>query len=108
MREGDIVWLLALFDLPAVSPQERRAHTSFRNRLLRLGFTRLQWSVYARAYPRERATETDRNAILATAPSGGRVRLLVVTDMQFGRMICVDGGQRCQPEKQLGQIVVLE
>ncbi len=100
------MWLFVLFDLPNVTHEEKRAHTRFRNHLLRLGFTRLQWSVYARAYLREKATGSDRTGIERATPRGGRLRLLVVTDMQFERMVCIDGEGRHAPERRLGQIVV--
>jgi len=102
----DVVWLLALFDAPAVSDSEKRAHTRFRNHLLKLGFTRLQWSCYARAYMREKATARDRAAIEIAAPAKSRIRLIMVTDLQFERMTCIDGGARTKPEQKIGQIVV--
>ena len=108
MREGDFVWLLVMFDLPNVTDGEKRAHTVFRNGLLRRGFTRLQWSVYARGYASEKACVPDRGALEVAVPPGGRVRMLVVTDLQFGRMVCVDGGRRREPEKKLEQIVMIE
>ena len=108
MNGSEIVWLLVMFDLPTVTDAERKAHTKFRNYLLRLGLTRLQWSVYARAYPRDRAAESDRNAVIQAVPLGGRVRCLAVTDLQFEHMICVDGARRCTPENRLEQIVLLE
>jgi CRISPR-associated protein Cas2 len=102
----DIMWLLVLFDAPASSVEEKKAHTRFRNYLLRLGFTRLQWSCYARAYTHEKANEGDRAAIEKATPRGARVRLLTVTDMQFERMTCIDGGRRVQPERKIDRIVV--
>ena len=76
----DTVWLFVVFDLPSMSKDEKRAHAKFRNSLLRRGLLMLQWSMYARAYPSEAASESDRNAITASVPRGGRVRMLVITD----------------------------
>jgi CRISPR-associated protein Cas2 len=102
----DVVWLLVLFDAPAVSDTEKKAHTRFRNHLLKLGFTRLQWSCYARAYMREKATSYDRTAIEIAAPAKSRIRLIMLTDLQFEHMTCIDGGVRAKPEQKIGQIVI--
>ena len=101
-----VMWLLVLFDAPAVSASEKAAHARFRNSLLRLGFTRLQWSCYARAYAREKATGENRAAIERAVPAKARVRLLSVTDMQFEHMTCIDGGARMLPEQKIDQIMV--
>lgn len=102
------MWTLVFFDIPAGTDVEKRAHVRFRNLLLRLGHTRLQWSVYARAYPRQAASESDRDRILESIPRGGRVRILVVTDLQFERMVCADENRRRSPERRLDQVHVFE
>jgi CRISPR-associated protein Cas2 len=111
VRAINVVWLLVMYDLPAVTDPERTAFLKFRNLLYRRGFQRLQWSVYGRPYPSERATKSDREAIERGVPPGGRVRLLSVTDMQFGKMRVVDtasGARRKRtPERALGQLVLL-
>ena len=107
MRETEAVWLFVVFDLPNVTHVEKMAHVRFRNMLLRRGFTRLQWSVYARAYPRDRSADSDRDGIGSAVPRGGRVRLLAVTDMQFARMLCFDGHKRLPPEQRMDQIVMI-
>lgn len=33
-----LMWMLVMFDLPVLEPEERRAATQFRNQLLDLGF----------------------------------------------------------------------
>lgn len=80
------VWVFALFDLPVVTKEERKRATQFRSLLLRLGFEMMQFSVYARYFPREEASETMRKQIRRGLPPAGQVRLLLVTDKQFGKM----------------------
>jgi CRISPR-associated protein Cas2 len=102
------MWLFVMFDLPTVTAAEKRAQTVFRNMLLRRGFVRLQWSVYARSYSRDRASDPERRAIELAVPRGGRVRLLAVTDLQFEKMICLDGARRVQPERKMEQVVMFD
>ena len=45
----------------------------------------LQYSVYARYYPSEEASKTPRKHIRKGLPPAGQVRLLTVTDKQFGK-----------------------
>ncbi len=67
------MWLVAMFDLPVKTRRERKAYAKFRTALLRRGFTMLQFSVYARHC----------HKIL---PEAGQVRLMTITDRQFGKM----------------------
>lgn len=41
------MWLFAMFDLPVDQPALRREYAQFRKKLLKEGFTMLQYSVYA-------------------------------------------------------------
>ena len=105
------MWLIVLYDLPSVTPEERDAFLKYRNLLYRRGFQRLQWSVYARPYPKEEVAAPDLEALSVRVPKGGRVRVLTVTDLQFGRMRVMDGGgekkHRRKPERSFGQLVLL-
>jgi CRISPR-associated protein Cas2 len=80
------MWLFAMFDLPVETKAQRREYTQFRKKLLGAGFTMLQYSVYAKHLPSEEASESLRGKVHAALPPNGQVRLLTVTDHQFGKM----------------------
>ncbi len=80
------VWLFALFDLPVATKKDRRNYTRFRKALLREGFMMLQFSVYARYCRSEETAVWFRERIYGDLPPKGQVRLLSVTDKQFGKM----------------------
>ena len=42
------MWVFVFFDLPTSTPKERKAATSFRQELLKDGFTMFQYSLYMR------------------------------------------------------------
>jgi CRISPR-associated protein Cas2 len=88
------MWLFAMFDLPVDDKEHRREYTVFRKGLLRLGFTMLQYSVYAKHLPSEEAADALRIRIRHTLPPHGQVRLLMVTDRQFGKMDVFWGAKR--------------
>lgn len=100
------VWLFALFDLPVDSPEARKRYAEFRRALLDEGFTMLQFSVYARYCGSEEAAESHRRRIRRILPEAGQVRMLSVTDRQFGRMEVYGSGIRRRPESPPGQLML--
>lgn len=100
------MWLFAMFDLPVTSPTARRQYAQFRNALLKEGFSMLQFSVYARYCPSEEATEVYRRHIRAILPPEGQVRLLSVTDRQFGKMEVYFGKKRKATEDPPVQLML--
>jgi CRISPR-associated protein Cas2 len=96
--------MFAMFDLPVNSKQNRRDYAQFRKLLLKLGFTMLQFSVYAKNLPSEDAAKNLEIVIGAAVPPKGEVRLLSVTDRQFGKMAVYFGRKRKKPEEAPKQI----
>ena len=98
------VWLLAMFDLPVNDKAARRKYTQFRNLLLDNGFWQMQYSVYARCCDSEATATTHRDKIVRKLPDDGHVRLLMVTDRQFGKMEVFIGKSRETPEPKPQQL----
>ncbi|MCC7236817.1 MAG: CRISPR-associated endonuclease Cas2 [Bryobacterales bacterium] len=92
------MWLLTMFDLPMLTKEQRRDYTRFRKLLLSEGFIQLQLSVYARFSGSEESVECVRNRIRASIPPHGQVRMLAVTDHQYGRMELWFGRKRKRVE----------
>ena len=88
------MWTFAMFDLPVGTKQARREYTRFRKTLIANGFTMLQFSVYARYCASEEGSTVYRNAVAGSLPPHGQVRLLSVTDRQFGKMAVFFGKSR--------------
>ena len=86
--------MFTLFDLPVDSKAARKRYIRFRNVLLKQGFTMLQYSVYARYCASEESGEILKKRIQAALPSEGQVRILLVTDRQFGKMEVYYGKKR--------------
>lgn len=100
------MWLYAMFDLPVKTQAKRRAYARFRKLLLKQGFCQLQYSIYARYYANEEASDTARDLIRRRLPSEGQVRLLAVTDRQFGKQQVFHGKKRSDPEDEPDQILL--
>lgn len=93
------LWLFALFDLPVKTKKDRRNYTRFRKALIREGFLMLQFSVYARYCRSEDTADWFRLRVQGELPPKGQVRLLSVTDRQFGKM-AVYFGQETEPVEE--------
>jgi|SRR5579872_6751005 len=100
------MWLMAMFDLPVETAENRRSYTRFRNALLKDGFMMLQFSVYARYIPSEEAAEAHRKTIRSVIPPLGQVRLVALTDHQFGKMEVYYGRKPREPEPPPEQIML--
>lgn len=100
------MWLFALFDLPVDTPDNRRDYSRFRKALLEAGFQMLQFSVYARYCGDDDVASTYRKRIRKYLPPGGEVRMLAVTDLQFGKMEIFDQRKRKAPEEAPSQLLL--
>lgn len=100
------VWLFAMFDLPVLTKEQRRRATKFRKHLLSQGFCMLQFSVYARHCPTEDSASTYRDRVVEELPSEGQVRLLSITDRQFGKMSVFVGDSSVSPEPTPVQLML--
>jgi CRISPR-associated protein Cas2 len=100
------MWLFAMFDLPVGTKAERKRAAAFRKDLLNRGFTMLQFSVYARHCASEDSAHGIRADLRAVLPDDGRVRILGVTDRQFGKMEVFFGKKRAPTEDPPAQFML--
>ncbi len=81
------MWSLVMFDLPVLTPEQRREATQFRKSLISFGYSMVQFSVYAKYIPiggRDRGTISQLKRAL---PPGGEVRMLHVSDHQWAKAL---------------------
>jgi CRISPR-associated protein Cas2 len=100
------MWLFVLFDLPVQTKKARKLYTRFRKYLISEAFSMLQFSVYARYFRSEDSSASLRRKITEKIPPDGRVRLLLVTDHQFGKMEVFFGKQKEPAETQPKQLLL--
>lgn len=84
--ESRFMRLIVLFDLPTGSKKHRREATKFRNHILTLGFDMLQYSIYVRVCKGQDIIDKHINKVMQNLPSSGNVRILQITEKQYGRM----------------------
>jgi len=101
-----IVWVIVLFDLPVKEPEERHEYTQFRKALLKDGFDMMQYSVYMRHCPSEENAAVHIGRVRHALPPEGQVRIMKITDKQFGRMDVFWGKLRKKAEQASTQLVL--
>lgn len=77
------MWCLVMFDLPVKTQQQRKEATDFRNMLLDMGYSMVQFSVYVRYTPTQSGNRSTVKAIKEHLPPKGSVRILHVSDHQW-------------------------
>jgi len=100
------VWMIVLFDLPTDSDQARREYAVFRKRLLNSGFTMMQYSVYSRHCASYENAKVHADRVKANLPPEGEVRIVTLTDKQFGRIEVFYGKKGKPPEKPPTQLTL--
>ncbi len=98
------MWLMAMFDLPVTDAAARKAYTKFRKELLKDGFLLLQFSVYGRYCASEDAADVHVQRVRRALPGEGQVRLMKITDHQFGKMLVFEGKKPAEPEGEPRQL----
>jgi CRISPR-associated protein Cas2 len=84
-------WLMTMFDLPVMTPEERKTASQFRKDLLDHGFLMIQFSVYARPCVNFEQLKKHIGDVQGLVPAAGNVRLLFITDEQWAKSVTVIG-----------------
>jgi CRISPR-associated protein Cas2 len=92
------MWIVVLFDLPTETKQNRKNYTIFRKFLLNDGFTMMQYSVYMRHSSSDENAQVHTKRIKACLPDDGEVRIIKITDKQFGKIEVYYGKKRAITE----------
>ena len=82
-----IMWLFVMFDLPTNTKKERKDASGFRKKLLKDGFTMMQYSIYVRHCASKESAEVHIKRVKSNIPEKGQVSILTVTDKQYGNIL---------------------
>lgn len=94
-----IMWLFVFFDLPVTTKKERKLATSFRNSLIKDGFTMMQWSVYTRHCASKESANVHEKKIKNFVPNKGQVTILRITDKQYSNIVNMWGAKKQKMEE---------
>ena len=96
------MWLIASFDLPTLTKKDRRLANTFRKDLIKLGFTRLQLSVYSYYSSSKEKAEQIARYVKSFVPEKGHVLIMFLSDRQFSMTQNFYGGfsKKIKPPEQ--------
>jgi len=100
------VWLIVMFDLPVTTSEGKKNYVRFRNRLLDEGFTMLQFSVYTRFFGSIESAAPHKKKIKKHLPPDGKVKILTITDKQFGKIDNFQGKKTVPNEEKPSQLAL--
>jgi CRISPR-associated protein Cas2 len=102
------MWVIAMFDLPVQTKQQRYNYRKFVEFLEDDGYQRMQYSVFARACASEENADVHAERLRRRVPDAGEVRLLKLTDKQWGRTMIFRTGLKHAPELPPEQFTFFE
>ena len=100
------MWIFVFFDLPVKAKKDRDAAARFRRFLIQDGYTMMQFSVYARIYNGPERVEKHLKKLQKSLPSKGSIRVLEITDKQYGRMKILVGEMHENEKNQAKQLLL--
>lgn len=86
-----IMWIIAMFDLPTTTKQERHDYAVFRKNLERDGFVIHQYSVYMRFCASLESRDIHIKRVRSFMPKKGKLTLITITDKQYSGIITIWG-----------------
>lgn len=98
------MWVIAMFDLPTETKENRSEYRKFREALLHDGFMMLQYSVYGRPCPNLENALVHQNRVKDWVPTEGEVRVTILTNVQFARTAIFYGKAPKPPEPPAQQL----
>ena len=83
--------LLLFFDLPMLTPTDKRNYRQFHKTLIKNGFIMLQESVYCKLMTTLTVEASIKRLLQENKPPTGIVQYLMLTEKQFAKMECIVG-----------------
>jgi len=106
MRKDDAMWSVVMFDLPVKTKMQQREANRFRNLLLNLGYSMVQYSVYVRFLPIASGATVPVKTIKKGLPPQGEVRIVHVTDKQWSKGLRFANTAEYEPENPPDQLTI--
>lgn len=99
--------ILLFFDLPTLTSAQRKTYRHFVKDIVRLGYYRLQESVFCKMAVNLTSANASFSAVSKIKPSEGNVFALIVTEKQFSSMRIFVGENKADVITSFDRIVEL-
>lgn len=99
--------MIVFFDLPTITPKDRKEYTKFRKFLINEGFIMMQESVYTKLILNGPAAHLVENKLEKNKPKNGLVQMLVITEKQFSSMTYLCGKADDVAVQSIERLIIL-
>ena len=99
--------VIIMFDLPTVTPADRKEYTKFHKYLIKNGFLMMQESIYCKLAQNASAAELIVNNIRNNKPMSGLVQSMIITEKQFGKIEYIVGERKNEVLDNDDRLVIL-
>jgi len=99
--------LLLMFDMPTLTPSERKEYRRFRKFLLSEGFLMHQYSVYTKLLLNDTANQAMMKRLEKNKPKTGTVSVIKITEKQYSRMVYLHGDKDTSVANSDSRVVFL-
>ena len=83
--------IMVFFDLPTITPANRKDYANFRKYLIKNGFIMMQESVYSKLALNSTVVNSIVNGIKNNKPPEGIVQIITLTEKQFSKIEIITG-----------------
>lgn len=97
-----------MFDLPTLTPLDRKIYRKFHKELIKLGFYMFQYSIYVKLALNRTAATQIKNKIKAIKPAKGNVSILEITEKQFNDIDFIVGSCVTNIITTTDKIIIIE
>ena len=99
--------IMVFFDLPTITPANRKDYANFRKYLIKNGFLMMQESIYCKLAQNSTAADLIIQNIRKNKPPSGLVQTLKITEKQFSRIEYIVGKKESEVLDSDERIVIL-
>ncbi|WP_290137784.1 CRISPR-associated endonuclease Cas2 [uncultured Dubosiella sp.] len=99
--------VLVMYDLPAVTPKEKKIHHAFRKLLIQSGFLMMQESIYCKLAQNQQAADAIIRQLKKQLPETGLVQVLTITEKQFAKIQYLVGKKTSEVIDSDDRVVIL-
>lgn len=99
--------ILVMFDLPVITPADRKEYVKFRKFLIKSGFLMMQESIYCKLSPNSTLADAVVENVRKNKPEKGLVQVLRVTEKQYAKMEFIVGEGKSEVLSSDDRLVIL-
>lgn len=97
--------VIVFFDVPMDNFQEKKEYQNFRKQLVKIGFLKMQNSVYSKIVINDSSMACVKAVVKASLPKNGNVQMLCITEKQFASIEYLVGDKISDVEDSTKRVV---